>query len=281
MLRAMAVRPPIPLWSGAAPGALGSTPADVPQITPYLADRIDARQSAVVVCPGGGYRNLSMEKEGSKVAEFLNGLGVTAFVLRYRLGPRYRHPVPLGDARRALRYVRAHAAEFGIAKDRLGLMGFSAGGHLTATVATHIDRGDAAASDPVDRESARPDFAILAYPVITLTETWLHRGSRSMLLAPDQQHPDILDDLSNERRVTPETPPTFLFHTDADTGVPAENSVAFYLALRKAKVPAELHIYEPGPHGVGLGGTDPALVTWPDRLAGWLRTRGLLTAAQA
>ncbi len=160
-------------------------------------------------------------------------------------------------------------------------MGFSAGGHLTATVATHVDRGDAAAADPIDRESARPDFAILAYPVITLAESWLHRGSRNMLLAPDQQHPDILDDLSNERRVTPETPPTFLFHTDADTGVPAENSVAFYLALRKAKVPAELHIYEPGPHGIGLGGTDPALVTWPDRLSGWLRTRGLLTPAPA
>jgi acetyl esterase/lipase len=277
----MAVRPPIPLWSAAAPGALGTAAEDIPQITPYLADRVDARRSAVVICPGGGYRNLSMEKEGSKVAEFLNGLGVTAFVLRYRLGPRYRHPVPLGDARRALRYVRAHAAEFGIATDRLGLMGFSAGGHLTATVATHIDRGDLHAADAVDRESARPDFAILAYPVITLAESWLHRGSRNMLLAPDQQHPDILDDLSNERRVTAETPPTFLFHTDADTGVPAENSVAFYLALRKAKVPAELHIYEPGPHGVGLGGTDPALVTWPDRLAGWLRTRQLLTAAPA
>ena len=235
----------------------------------------------MVVCPGGGYRNLSMEKEGSKVAEFLNGLGVAAFVLRYRLGPRYRHPVPLGDARRALRFVRAHAAEFGVTRDRVGLMGFSAGGHLTATVATHVDRGAASAADPIDRESARPDFAILAYPVITLAESWLHRGSRTMLLAPDQQHPDILDDLSNERQVTADTPPTFLFHTDADTGVPAENSVMFYLALRKAKVPAELHIYEPGPHGVGLGGTDPALVTWPDRLAGWLRTRKLLAAAPA
>ena len=236
----------------------------------------------MVVCPGGGYRNLSMEKEGSKVAEFLNGLGVAAFVLRYRLGPRYRHPVPLGDARRALRYVRAHAAELRRhSAIGVGLMGFSAGGHLTATVATHVDRGDAGAADPIDRESARPDFAILAYPVITLAESWLHRGSRTMLLAPDQQHPDILDDLSNERQVTADTPPTFLFHTDADTGVPAENSVMFYLALRKAKVPAELHIYEPGPHGVGLGGTDPALVTWPDRLAGWLRTRKLLAAAPA
>ena len=222
-----------------------------------------------------------MEKEGSKVAEFLNGLGVAAFVLRYRLGPRYRHPVPLGDARRALRYVRAHAADFGVTRDRLGLLGFSAGGHLTATVATHVDRGDAGAADPIDRESARPDFAVLCYPVITLAESWLHRGSRNMLLAPDQQHPDILNDLSNERQVTADTPPTFLFHTDADTGVPAENSVMFYLALRKAKVPAELHIYEPGPHGVGLGGTDPALVTWPDRLAGWLRTRKLLAAAPA
>jgi acetyl esterase/lipase len=275
----MAVRPPLPLWSGAAPGALGDTPDDVPQITPYVADRPDPRGAAVVVCPGGGYRNLSMEKEGSKVAEFFNGLGVTAFVLRYRLGPRYRHPVPLGDARRALRLVRARAGEFGIERDRLGLMGFSAGGHLTATVATHIDRGNPQASDAVDRESARPDFAILAYPVITLTESWLHRGSRNMLLAPDQQHPDILKDLSNDLQVTAETPPTFLFHTDADTGVPAENSVTFYLALRKAKVPAELHVYGPGGHGVGLGGTDPELVTWPDRLAGWLRTRGLLMTA--
>jgi acetyl esterase/lipase len=272
--------PAIDLWPHGAPGGLGTAPADVPQITPYVPDRVDPHRTAVVVCPGGGYRNLSMEKEGSKVAEFFNGLGITAFVLRYRLGPRYRHPVPLGDARRALRLVRSRAAEFGVAGDRLGMMGFSAGGHLTATVATHIDRGDPRAADPIDRESARPDFAILAYPVITLSESWLHSGSRNMLLAPDQRHPDILHDLSNERQVTPDTPPTFLFHTDADAGVPAENSVTFYLALRRAKVPAELHIYEPGAHGVGLGGTDPALVTWPDRLAGWLRTRRLLTAAQ-
>lgn len=275
----MPPRPAIDLWPHGAPGGLGTAPADVPQITPYVPDRVDPHGTAVVVCPGGGYRNLSMEKEGSTVAEFLNGLGVTAFVLRYRLGPRYRHPIPLGDARRALRAVRARAGEFGVQRERVGLMGFSAGGHLAATVATHIDRGDAGAADPIERESARPDFAILAYPVITLAEPWLHRGSRNMLLAPDQQHPDILDDLSNERQVTAETPPTFLFHTDADTGVPAENSVAFYLALRKAKVPAELHIYQAGPHGVGLGGTDPALVSWPDRLAGWLRTRGLLTSA--
>jgi acetyl esterase/lipase len=277
----MPPRPAIDLWPQGAPGALGTTPEDVPQITPFVPDRLDTHGTAVIVCPGGGYRNLSMEKEGSKVAEFLNGLGVAAFVLRYRLGPRYRHPIPLGDARRALRYVRAHAADFGVTRDRLGLMGFSAGGHLTATVATHVDRGDAGAPDPIDRESARPDFAILAYPVITLAESWLHSGSRNMLLAPGQQHPDILNDLSNERQVTADTPPTFLFHTDADTGVPAENSVMFYLALRKAKVPAELHVYEPGAHGVGLGGADPALVTWPDRLAGWLRTRKLLAAAPA
>jgi acetyl esterase/lipase len=277
----MPPRPAIDLWPQGAPGALGTAPEDTPQITPYVPDRVDPRRPAVVICPGGGYRNLSMEKEGSKVAEFLNGLGVTAFVLRYRLGPRYRHPIQLGDARRALRIVRARATEFGVQRDRVGLMGFSAGGHLTATVSTHVDRGDPQAADPVDRENARPDFAILAYPVITLAETWLHRGSRNMLLSPEQQHPDILGDLSNERQVTADTPPTFLFHTDADTGVPAENSVSYYLALRRAKVPAELHIYEPGPHGVGLGGTDPALITWPDRLAGWLRTRGLLEPARA
>jgi acetyl esterase/lipase len=275
----MPPRPAIDLWPGGAPGALGSQPEDVPQITPFVPDRPDPRGTAVVVCPGGGYRNLSMEKEGSKVAEFLNGLGAVAFVLRYRLGPRYRHPVPLGDARRAIRTVRARAAEFGVTRDRIGLMGFSAGGHLTATVATHLDTGRPDAADAIERESARPDFAVLAYPVITFTESWIHRGSRDMLLAPDQQHPAVLDDLSNERQVTAETPPTFLFHTDADTGVPAENSVSFYLALRKAKVPAELHVYGPGGHGVGLGGNDPALVTWPDRLAGWLRTRGLLASA--
>jgi acetyl esterase/lipase len=279
MLRAMAARPPIPLWPGAAPGSLGSAPEDVPQITPYLPDRLDPLGTAVVVCPGGGYRNLSMEKEGSLVAEFFNRHGVAAFVLRYRLGPRYRHPIPLGDARRAVRLARVQAAAFGLHKDRIGLMGFSAGGHLTATVITHIEKGRADAADPVERESARPDFAVLAYPVISLSESWIHRGSRDMLLAPDAQHPDTLADLSNERQVTPETPPTFLFHTDADTGVPPENSIAFYLALRKAKVPAELHIYEKGPHGVGLAPADPELRTWPDRLAGWLRTRGVLTPA--
>jgi len=274
----MAALPPVRLWPGDAPGALGADPTDIPLLTPYPPDKPGGVGTAVVICPGGSYQHLSMEKEGSLVAAFLNGLGVTAFVLQYRLGPRYRHPIPLGDARRALRSVRAHASELGVRPDRVGLMGFSAGGHLTATVSTHVERGIADAADPIDRESARPDFAILAYPVITLTEAWVHRGSRDMLLAPDQQHPDVLASLSNDTRVTADTPPTFLFHTDADTGVPAENSVTYYLALRRAKVPAELHVYESGSHGVGLGGTDPALVTWPDRLAGWLRTRGLLTA---
>ena len=274
----MAALPPIRLWTGDAPGALGTEATDVPLLTPYVPDKPAGTGAAVVVCPGGGYRHLSMEKEGSHVAAFLNGHGVVAFVLQYRLGPRYRHPVPLGDARRALRVVRSRAAEFGVRADRVGLMGFSAGGHLTATASTHIERGIDGAADPIDRQSGRPDFAILAYPVITLTEAWVHRGSRDMLLAPDHQHPDVLASLSNDTQVTADTPPTFLFHTDADAGVPAENSVTYYLALRRAKVPAELHVYEPGAHGVGLGGTDPALITWPDRLAGWLRTRGLLTA---
>ena len=272
----MAVRPPIPLWSAAAPGALGTAAEDIPQITPYLADRVDARRSAVVICPGGGYRNLSMEKEGSKVAEFLNGLGVTAFVLRYRLGPRYHHPIELGDAQRAIRIVRSRAQEFGVLPDRIGMMGFSAGGHLASTAATHFDSGKADAADAIDRVGSRPDFLILGYPVISTDPAIAHAGSVKNLLG-DNPDPKLLEDLSNDLRVTPQTPPTFIFHTNADTAVPAENSVRFYLALRKAKVAAEMHIFENGPHGVGLSMDDPALSLWPTLLTNWLRGRGLLT----
>ena len=276
----MPAQPAIPLWPRRAPGALGTTPDDIPDITPYVPDRPDPNGTAIIVCPGGGYRRLSMEKEGSDVGTFLNSLGIVAFVLRYRVGPRYRHPVPLSDAQRALRYVRANAATFRIARERIGMLGFSAGGHLTATASTHIDFGRPEAYDAVDRQSARPDFAILAYPVITMIEDYCHRGSRDMLLDRSQQHPDVLVSLSAERQVTPATPPTFLFHTDSDVSVPAENSVAYYLALRRAAVPSEMHIYRPGEHGVGLGSTDPVLVSWPNRLAGWLRTQRLLAPAQ-
>jgi acetyl esterase/lipase len=270
-----APRAPIVLWPGGAPGALGAEAVDVPTLTPYVADTPAPTGVTVIVCPGGGYQNLAMDHEGKQVAEFFNKLGVTAFVLKYRLGPRYHHPAMLQDAQHAIRYVRAHAAEFGVQPDKLGIMGFSAGGHLASTAGTHFDAGNAAAPDLLDRQSSRPDFLILAYPVVTFVEAWTHKGSRDKLLGSDQ-HPEQLRLLSNELQVTKDTPPTFLFHTDGDTGVPPENSVMFYLALRRAGVPAELHIYEQGRHGVGLAPADPVLSTWPARLADWLKVRGLL-----
>jgi acetyl esterase/lipase len=270
-----APREPIVLWPGGAPGAVGTEAVDVPTLTPYVPDTVAATGTAIVVCPGGGYANLAMDHEGRQVAEFLNGLGIPAFVLKYRLGPRYHHPAMLQDAQRAIRYVRAHAADFGVRADRVGIMGFSAGGHLASTAATHVDAGDPGAADPLARPGSRPDFLILGYPVITFVEAWTHKGSRDRLLG-SEQHPDRLASLSNDLQVTKDTPPTFLFHTDADKGVPPENSVMFYLALRRAGVPAELHIYERGPHGVGLAPKDPVLSTWSARLADWLKVRGLI-----
>jgi acetyl esterase/lipase len=268
----------IPLWDTGAPGALGETDADTPTITFYRASRA-ANGTAVVVAPGGGYGALAMDHEGRQIAAYFNAMGVTAFVLKYRLGPRYRHPIELGDAQRAIRRVRSAAQQFGVVPDRIGMMGFSAGGHLTATAGTHFDDGKADAADAIDRVSSRPDFLILGYPVITFEAGVTHAGSVRNLLGekPDAK---LLQELSNELHVTERTPPTFLFHTNADTGVVPENSVRFYLALRKAKVPAEMHIFENGPHGVGLALGDPALSLWPTLLTNWMRGRGLLTKPQ-
>jgi len=266
------VEPPsFPLWAAGVPGAIGTEDRDVPTLTPWIAKNPNGK--AVVVCPGGGYGALAVDHEGKQIAQWLNSQGISAFVLKYRLGPRYRHPVMIGDAQRALRIVRARAAEWHVNPGKIGVMGFSAGGHLAATVATHFDAGNPSAADAIDRAGSRPDFAILCYPVITFTEeAYVHKGSRRNLLG-DTPDSALVQNLSNERAVTKETPPTFLFHTDADTGVPPENSVLFYLALRKHGVPAELHIYEKGPHGVGLGWSDVALSSWPARLADWLRNR--------
>jgi acetyl esterase/lipase len=261
------------LWPNGAPGALGSANEDKPSITPYLVKQPNG--TAVIVCPGGGYQNLAMDHEGVQIAKWLNSLGISAFVLQYRLGPKYHHPAMIDDAQRAIRTVRAHAAALHIQPDRIGIWGFSAGGHLASTAATHFDAGDPDAADPIDRAGSRPDFAILAYAVISLNSEFAHAGSRTNLLGktPD---PKLADELSNDQRVTPQTPPTFLFHTSADTAVPAENSVRFYLALRKAGVPAEMHIFQNGPHGVGLAPTDATLSAWSGLLANWLRERGLL-----
>jgi acetyl esterase/lipase len=218
---------------------------------------------------------LAKDHEGDQIARWLNSLGIQAFVLQYRIAPRYHYPAPLLDAQRAIRFVRAHAADYRIAPGRIGIWGFSAGGHLASTTGTHFDAGDASAADPIDRASSRPDFMILAYPVISFTTPYTHTGSMHNLLG-DNPDPKLVASLSNETQVTAQTPPTFLFHTDEDNGVPPENSVLFYLALRKAGVPAEMHIYERGPHGVGLASTDAVLASWAGRLKDWLEIRGLL-----
>jgi acetyl esterase/lipase len=265
----------MPLWNGAAPGALGSDETDVPALTVYLPRTVGQNTPAVVVCPGGGYGALASNHEGRQVASYLNSLGMAAFVLRYRLGPRYHHPIELGDAQRAIRQLRAHAAEWRLDPGRIGIMGFSAGGHLAMTASTRFEPGSAAAADAVDRVSSRPDFAILGYPVISMTEEWTHKGSRTNLLGANPD-PELAKSLSGERAVTRDTPPTFLFQTNEDTTVPAENSVYYYLALRKAGIPAEMHVFEKGPHGVGLANDDPALSAWSTLLANWLRGRRLI-----
>jgi acetyl esterase/lipase len=264
------------LWEGGAPGALGSDETDKPSLTHYAPWGENISGTGVIVAPDGGYRFLASNHEGRQLANWFNALGVAAFVLTYRLGPRYHHPIELGDAQRAIRMVRSRAKEFGVSPNRIGITGFSAGGHLASTAATHFDDGNATAVDAIDRVSSRPDFVILAYAVISMKPPYAHEGSVHSLLGEDPD-PQLRDALSNELHVTARTPPAFLFTTSEDTAVPAENSLQFYLALHKAGVPAELHVFEKGPHGVGLDLADAAAGEWSRLLANWLRMRGLLT----
>ena len=266
------------LWPGSAPGAKGAQDGDKPKLTIYLPDKQKATGAAVVICPGGGYGHLAMDHEGHQIAQWLNSLGVAGFILEYRhrnSGTGYGHPAPLQDAQRAVRMVRSRAARYDIDPKRIGILGFSAGGHLASTAGTHFDKGNSEAKDPIERVSCRPDFMVLVYPVISLTESFTHKGSGRNLLG-DNPEARLLDYLSNEKQVTPQTPPTFLVHTYEDRAVPVENSVYFYLALRKAKVPAEMHLYQKGRHGFGLGKTVGAASSWPLRCAEWMRTSGLL-----
>jgi acetyl esterase/lipase len=278
--RAPAQKQPVELlWPKGAPGAVGNEDADKPSLTVYVPPAARATGTAVMVCPGGGYGHLAMDHEGDQIARWLNSFGVAAFVLQYRIAPRYHHPAPLQDAQRGIRTVRARAKEWGVAPNRIGIWGFSAGGHLASTAGTHFDAGNASAADAIERQSSRPDFMILAYPVITMGE-YTHRGSLRNLLG-ENPDPKLVENLSNEKQVTAQTPPTFLFHTNEDKGVAPENSVQFYLALRKAGVPAEMHIFERGPHGVGLAPLDQVLSAWTGRLRDWFQTRGLLTVSAA
>jgi acetyl esterase/lipase len=260
------------LWPDGAPGAQGTADEDKPSLALYPAAGPNRTSTAVIVCPGGGYAHLAMDHEGTQIAAWLNNLGISAYVLKYRLGPKYHHPIELWDAQRAIRYVRSRAADFGLRPDRIGIWGFSAGGHLASTAATHFSAADNQA-DPIDRQSDRPDFAILSYPVISMLDPYAHLGSRRNLLG-DKPAPALAQLLSNELQVTNKTPPTFLFHTTEDQVVPVENSILYYLALRKAGVSVEMHIYQKGQHGVGLAASDPILRTWPDHLAAWLQLQG-------
>jgi acetyl esterase/lipase len=270
------------LWPEGAPGAKGDQDGDKPTLTIYLPPDQNATGAAVVICPGGGYGHLAIDHEGHQIAQWLNSLGVAGFIVKYRhrnSGAGYGHPAPLLDAQRAVRMVRSRAAEWGVDPSRIGILGFSAGGHLASTAGTHFDNGDPNAKDPIDRAGCRPDFMVLVYPVISLVEPYAHAGSRQNLLGDDPAK-ELLESLSNEKQVTPQTPPAFLVHTYEDTVVPAENSIYFYLALRRAKVPAEMHLYQKGQHGFGLGKNVGPASSWPIRCADWLRGLGLLPAKE-
>lgn len=241
------------LWPGGAPQARGTAITDQPRLTIHLPGTETATGAAVVINPGGGFSKLGSDNEGIHVARWLNSIGVTAFVLRYRLRPDYEPPVALLDAGRAIRYVRHNSGQFGIDPDRIGMLGFSAGGHLASAAATRFDSGNPAAADPIDRVSNRPDFSVLLYPAI----------------------PEELIEL-----VTVETPPTFLALTHEDRTVSPKKALPYYEALLDKGVQAELHVFGRGAHGTGMAPGDPGLGQWPELLHGWLRTTGFLTGAE-
>jgi acetyl esterase/lipase len=273
----------IHLWQSGAPGALGQDESDSPRIDYYRAKARNA--AAVVVCPGGGYGFLAADHEGRMAAAYFNRLGVDAFVLHYRLGPKYRHPVMLGDAARAVRTVRARAGEWQIDPARVGILGFSAGGHLASTVSTQFDAGSPDAPDPINQVSSRPDFAMLIYPVITMSGPHAHAGSRKSLLG-ESPADALVESMSSQTRITSQTPPTFLLHALDDGPVPPENSEIYASALLKHRVPHTAHYLERGGHGFGFGKvdkplSDPIVAAWPDLLAAWLKGRGLLEAGKA
>ncbi len=256
---------PVPLWPEGAPGALGKEAKDIPTLTPYLADPAMATGAAMVILPGGGYGGLASH-EGKGYADWLVTNGISCFVVKYRLGSHgYRHPRMLQDAARAVRLVRAKAAEYHIDPKRVGIMGSSAGGHLASTLLTHFDAGQPDAADPVERQSSRPDLGILCYPVISMGPL-THQGSKNNLLG-NNPDPELVKLLSNELQVTRDTPPCFIWHTWEDTAVKVENSLEFAAALRRQGVPFDLHIYQKGGHGMGLGGGHP----WTRDCRFWLK----------
>lgn len=260
----------VPLWSEGAPGALGTEPKDVPTLTVRKVESNSAT-GALIICPGGGYGGLAMDHEGKQIIEWANSIGLTAVLCDYRhRGKGYGHPAPSQDALRAVRMVRAKASEWNIDPNKIGIMGFSAGGHLVSTVITQFDAGDKDSIDPIARESSRPDFAILCYPVISMGSSFTHRGSEVNLLG-EKATKETLEGFASERNVRSDTPPTFLMHTVEDKPVPVENSLVFYQAMIAKGVPGELHVYQKGPHGVGLARNIPGTSDWPLACQRWLK----------
>ena len=265
----------IPLWPAGAPGALGASSNDIPTLTPYQCSS-NATGAAMVICPGGGYQHLAPH-EGNDYALWLNQHGVTCFVLKYRLGSSgYHHPAMLNDAARAVRWVRAHAADYKVDARRVGIMGSSAGGHLASTLLTHFDAGDTNSTDAVERQSSRPDLGILCYAVISFGE-FAHKGSRENLLGKNPPS-ELVKNLSNELQVTTNTPPCFLWTTFEDKTVPMENTLLFAEALRKNHVPFDLHVYEKGGHGMGLKDKTPFANPhpWAGDCLFWLKAQGFV-----
>jgi acetyl esterase/lipase len=260
-----------PLWPDQQ-----EVPGDsAPRLTPFLLDGPEPT-GAVIVCPGGGYGGRAAH-EGAPVARRLNSLGIAAFLLDYRVAP-HRHPIPLGDAQRAIRTVRQRAAEWRIRPDHIGILGFSAGGHLAASAGTHYDAGNPQAADVIDRQSSRPDALVLCYAVITFGE-YRHNGSMVNLLGPEPPE-DLRHHMSNELQVTSDTPPTFLWHTADDASVPVENALLFAGALRRNGVPFALHVYPHGKHGLGLAPDDPIVSTWPTLCGQWLTSLGFAASGR-
>lgn len=279
----------LPLWTSDIPNfqksdaietadtttAVLITNVQTPDIAVFLPSKGNATGQAVVICPGGGYRFLAYDKEGTDIAKWLNSKGIAGIVLKYRLpiskSNIIPYKTPLLDAQRAIRLTRHHAEEWNIKADEIGIMGFSAGGHLASTAGTHFNAGDTSASDPVDCLSSRPDFMILIYPVITMNEAFTHMGSRTALLG-ENPDPELVQTYSNELQVKDDTPPTFIVHAGDDGAVPVENSLVFYQALKNKNIPSELHIYPEGGHGFSLAIGSSYLDTWPDRCADWLKS---------
>lgn len=276
----LAQEPVIRLWSNEAPGALGQADHDIPTVTFFAPLAEKANGTAIVICPGGGYGGLAGH-EGAGYAKYLTQHGVACFVLKYRLGSKgYRHPVMLNDVSRAMRLVRSRADEWKVDPKRIGVMGSSAGGHLASTLLTHFDAGKADAEDPIERASSRPDFGILCYAVITMENGVTHSGSKSNLLGPNPDQA-LVDLLSNEKQVTKDTPPSFVWSTGEDKAVPVENSLRFVLALQKAGVAYDFHVYQKGAHGIGLSEGRNGIAAddvhfWAKDAVYWMRQNGWL-----